>query len=233
MKINIMTEDMAEFTGQIIDIFDDFLEERGVRIPSSDEEMEENGELEGNDARIYGTDYGFLQEKLEELLDGWAEKNGEHPVKAIDSSDVKGITLLSIEEYEEHRDAIPPVDRWWWLRSPGCIKSFTAYAGYNGCIYGHGIDVTMSGGSVRPALRLDPESVAPQLREKLRFGGRTWTYIGGGLAIADEPFCQMAFRKNWDAVNANDYEASDVKAYLDAWLEGWCQCGRLTEEKGK
>lgn len=47
-----------------IDTFENFLEDRGVRVPSSDEQMESANGLTGNTARIYGDDFGELQETL-------------------------------------------------------------------------------------------------------------------------------------------------------------------------
>jgi len=47
-----------------IDTFENFLEDRGVRVPSSDEQMEAENRLAGNSARIYGEDFGELQEAL-------------------------------------------------------------------------------------------------------------------------------------------------------------------------
>ena len=52
----------------IIELFEDFLKERGIRIPTSDAEMEENDALEGNDAVIYGMDYGELFSGIAEIL---------------------------------------------------------------------------------------------------------------------------------------------------------------------
>ena len=64
--------DLAEFLGQIIDVFEDFLEERGIKLdnPEIDEAI-----CDGQDpdslAIIYGTDYGNLQDDLESLLRNW------------------------------------------------------------------------------------------------------------------------------------------------------------------
>lgn len=58
--------DKAEFLGQIIDIFEDFLEEHGVMFPN-----EERAQDPDNAAIIYGTDYGYLSEELETLMIGW------------------------------------------------------------------------------------------------------------------------------------------------------------------
>lgn len=77
MKLIVDNQDMAEFLGQLIDVFDDFLEERDVRIPTSDAEMEENDELEENEARIYGSDYSELEENIKELLGNWEEGKEE------------------------------------------------------------------------------------------------------------------------------------------------------------
>ena len=58
-------ENAGEFIGQIIDIFEDFLEERDIDIPN--EEKAESDEP----AIIYGTDYGDLQSELEGMLLAW------------------------------------------------------------------------------------------------------------------------------------------------------------------
>ena len=61
----------AEFSGTLVDIVDDFLESRNVRIWSSDEELREAGEWNEdgeNKVRIYGTDYDVLVDHFEETL---------------------------------------------------------------------------------------------------------------------------------------------------------------------
>ena len=78
MRITIKEEERLEFLGQIIDVFDDFLERKDIRIPSSDTEMEENNVLEGNTARIYGDDYAEIEAEIEELLDNWSDREGEN-----------------------------------------------------------------------------------------------------------------------------------------------------------
>ena len=62
----IKTEELPEFAGQIIDIFEDFLEEKGVLIdnPERDEDAD-------NTAIIYGSDYGLLQDKIYDTLRNW------------------------------------------------------------------------------------------------------------------------------------------------------------------
>lgn len=61
----INTNDKAEFIGNIIDIFEDFLEEKGIDIPNDEKEDSENPAI------IYGTDYGNLQDDLEAMMVAW------------------------------------------------------------------------------------------------------------------------------------------------------------------
>mgnify|MGYP007089288800 CR=1 FL=1 len=50
-----------EITGKIIDIFEDFLEEKGVDIPNAEKDTE-------NTAHIYGKDYDILSEKITSVI---------------------------------------------------------------------------------------------------------------------------------------------------------------------
>ena len=61
----IETANKCEFIGQIIDIFEDFLEEKGIDIPNDEKEEEEYSAI------IYGTDYGILQTNLEDMMEQW------------------------------------------------------------------------------------------------------------------------------------------------------------------
>lgn len=62
----IKKEDQNELIGQIIDIFEDFLEDHNINIPNE----ERGGDID-DPAIIYGSDYGQIQEELLELLKAW------------------------------------------------------------------------------------------------------------------------------------------------------------------
>lgn len=62
----IKEENQNELIGQIIDIFEDFLEDHNIDIPN-----EERDEDTDNAAIIYGSNYGQLQEELLELMKAW------------------------------------------------------------------------------------------------------------------------------------------------------------------
>lgn len=66
----INQNDKAELIGGIIDIFEDFLDKKGVTLESLEEsdKMELDG---GTNANIYGTDYDSISDSLESLLRSW------------------------------------------------------------------------------------------------------------------------------------------------------------------
>ena len=65
MSINVNNKE--EFIGQIIDLFEDFLDEKNVKI--SNPEAIENGEE--NVAIIYSGDYDTLHDQIQSVLENW------------------------------------------------------------------------------------------------------------------------------------------------------------------
>lgn len=64
-----------EFTRDIIELFEDFLESKGIEI-ENDEKLEDDCA-----SNIYGTDYGELQSGVEEILTWYG---------IVDYNDLKG-----------------------------------------------------------------------------------------------------------------------------------------------
>jgi len=60
-----------ETIASFIDVFEDFLENKGIDIPN--DEKDDND----NPAIIYGTDYGILESKIESLLIEYGVLKGE------------------------------------------------------------------------------------------------------------------------------------------------------------
>ena len=58
------SEDKVELIGQIIDTFEDFLEEKGIQIPNDERDAD-------NPAIIYGMDYEILSTQIETTLMAW------------------------------------------------------------------------------------------------------------------------------------------------------------------
>ena len=135
-------------------------------------------------------------------------------------NNIKGITALSVEEYEKYWNKISPVEESWWLCSPGCSADRVACVfGESGDVYVYGFFVYREFG-VRPALQIsNPESMNLESGDVFSFGGQTFTYLGEGLALCDDIIGKCVFQEAYKAPDANDYEKSDVKAYMEKWLE--------------
>lgn len=132
---------------------------------------------------------------------------------------IKEITLLSVEEAEKY---LTPEQRavgsWWWLRSPGNNPTRAAgvYRG-GGSVSTNGSNVNISSG-VRPALRIaNLDSSNLSKGDIIKVGGESWTIISDNLALCDRVVGATCFRKIWNSPDANVYEKSDVKKWLDQW----------------
>ena len=65
--MSINKNNKEEFIGQIIDLFEDFLDEKNVKIsnPEAVEDGEENAVI------IYGGDYDALHDQIQDALENW------------------------------------------------------------------------------------------------------------------------------------------------------------------
>lgn len=65
MRTGLTFDDLPEFIGQILDGFEDFLEEKGVVIENPEKQDSEDPAI------LYGSDYGRLYSRIEETLILW------------------------------------------------------------------------------------------------------------------------------------------------------------------
>ena len=135
---------------------------------------------------------------------------------------ISEITLLSKEEYILAKEVIRPIRDWWWLRSPGYYQRPAAYGAYYGTFGRYHVDTDC--GCVRPALRIrNLKSSNLKVNDKLQIAGYVWTVVietaDEIIALCDSSIGRTAFRKNWEAYDANNFEKSDVKKYLYKWAE--------------
>lgn len=75
----IKPKDKAEFIGQVIDIFEDFLDEKDVIIPNDDRDKNPDYNPE-NLVNFYGRDYDTVKEKLEHLFRSWKVLKDDRPL---------------------------------------------------------------------------------------------------------------------------------------------------------
>ena len=134
------------------------------------------------------------------------------------SLDFNEITLLSKEEYTDSKDVIPLYDRWWWLRSPGFFEYTAAFInGKYGDVGRNGYNVNEEFG-VRPALKIrNLSSLNLKIGDKVFLFGKQWTVISDSLVLCDEVIGETYFRKDFMSPDANDYEHSDIKQWLENW----------------
>lgn len=129
--------------------------------------------------------------------------------------DIKEVMLLSKEEYSKFKENIPKISCWWWLRSPGCYRSYAALV-VDTCVvlpndcYDY---YTFSAlGCVRPALIGDFKSSHFQVKDKFWYKNYIWTVISDDIAICD--IC--VGRTYFDTID-NNYETSNIKKWVDNW----------------
>ena len=126
------------------------------------------------------------------------------------------VTLLSVEEYDKCKANIPAISKRWWLSSPGRGRAHATLVRCDGLRVYDFVNYTCF--VVRPALRIkSPEPSNLSIGDRFNLAGYTWTMIDDGLALLDGYIGQCAFREDWKASDANDYEKSDVKKYLKRW----------------
>ena len=71
--------DAPEFVGQIIDIFEDFLDARGVVLKNEERDTDEDLDPE-EAANIYGDDYDELKDALANMLSRWGVLRGAEDI---------------------------------------------------------------------------------------------------------------------------------------------------------
>jgi len=132
--------------------------------------------------------------------------------------EITGATLLSLEEYEEYKNNIPLTkDWWWWLRSPGYYSYKATVVYCDGSSDNDGDYVDDDGNVIRPALQISNLGDV-EVGDKIKFGGVIFTVISPKYALCDTVIGCGAFREDSEAADANVYEASDVKKFVDEWF---------------
>lgn len=82
-KIIINEMDKPELIGNIIDIFEDFLDDKGIIIPNPEKDEDPELDME-SPANIYGEDYDSLSTSLENLLQSWKVIEPSESVSNLD-----------------------------------------------------------------------------------------------------------------------------------------------------
>ena len=134
-----------------------------------------------------------------------------------DRMEIEEVTLLSKEEYTAFKRAITPIENCWWLRSPGKHSNLASFVYPSGTLSSADCYTRNSTLSVRPAIKF--KSANLKKKDSFSLGGCTWTVISDEIALCSEGVGTTCFRKDWMAADANLYEASDIKMWLQDWAK--------------
>lgn len=141
--------------------------------------------------------------------------------------DIQQITLLLADEVSSLSESVLATESWWWLRSPGNNPGRAAYVDDDGKVNTIGYLVRCKF-DVRPALRINKlKHLGFNVGDKIEVGDESWTVISEDLALCDRIVGASAFRWASTAPDANVYEKSDVKIWLDQWA---LEKGIVTQE---
>ena len=146
-------------------------------------------------------------------IDGTTITFTKIPTANIIISDVR---LLSDEEYLGGRmyDYAPKASSTWWLKTPDSFWRNVHTVGSEGSVGSSGVDTPQG---VRPALICDLSSTNLMLRDKISLAGLMWTVVSDTVILCDDVVGNVAYRVDYASDDRTDYEASDVKAWLDNW----------------
>lgn len=134
--------------------------------------------------------------------------------------EIKLATLLSVEEAQTLLTQEERVyDYWWWLRSPGYNQYDATHVNLDGSVSYYGYSVDYGDDCVRPALKISLKYSDYRIGDIFKFGNKIFKILSDDLAFCLEDIGTHCFRKDWQAPDANIYEVSDVKKFIDAWFE--------------
>lgn len=68
-EIRITQEEEAELVGQIVDVFEDFLESKGVNVENEERDGEESPAI------IFGTDYDIIAAGIRNVIGVWSKNH--------------------------------------------------------------------------------------------------------------------------------------------------------------
>lgn len=142
---------------------------------------------------------------------------------------IKGATLLSKDEVHnllkkgERKCTYQGELHWWWLRSLGHNQGYAAFVDDEGDVSFSGETVTDDDGCVRPALIINLQLCNLHLGDIFEFGEYKFKVISKQYALCKGAIGKCAFGKDYEAKDANVYDKSDIKKFVDNWFN---QCAQ-------
>lgn len=128
-------------------------------------------------------------------------------------------TLLTVEEAEKLPERLRKHAYVWWLQSCGYCSDYAA------CVYPDGIvshdgDYVCFYYDVRPVLVISNlESLGLKIGDIFEFGDKEFEIISNNKAFCLTDIGNNVFKRDSNVLNANNYERSDVKKFIDYWFK--------------
>lgn len=130
--------------------------------------------------------------------------------------------LLTIQEVDYIPTRLLRCEKWWWLNGRGFKYTYAAGVFPDGSLDLTGNYVVHMTDSVRPVLIVRPSNVFVK-GSIFTFGGARFEMINRKVAFCIDTIGESPYRvkdiNTSDQRMLTDYELSDVKRYVDAWLE--------------
>jgi len=142
-------------------------------------------------------------------------RRSEKEMLTIDKNDIEGITMLSVEEARKLPQWILADGNRWWLRSSGRDRYDAAGICGDGSILSLGRPIRDAGAYVRPAIKINVRPYLPlMIGETVLILGRLAQFVGNDAVL----LCESIGCHRFDE-KCNDYEKSEIKVYLEGWLD--------------
>ncbi len=89
-------DNIAEFKGQIIDIFEDFCDKKGINIQNKERDNKEAGYADNeNDVKIFGNDYDYIVDEID-----ISAENSNFFANKIHDRELKDISTILIDNFK-------------------------------------------------------------------------------------------------------------------------------------
>lgn len=127
-----------------------------------------------------------------------------------------GARLLAKEEVEELPKRLRLHTNWWWTNSANALYSSIVLCvfGDSGCVSN---EYTCNANVARPALLFKSKSL--KIGDRFSVAGLEFEVITDDLAFCLSDIGECRFRNDVEAKDANQYETSDVKKFVDNWFK--------------
>lgn len=134
---------------------------------------------------------------------------------------VIGASLLTADEVKNIPEDLLCYHAWWWIKSASKYHRwhYVAIIEHSGKLNQMGRAVDFKG-IIRPILEIaNVKAAGLKTGDHFIYGGKEFCIISDTAAFCVNDIGCCQFRKEYSAKDATEYDASNIKAYINNWLE--------------